>query len=140
MTKYQVSELTGALLDAAVAECGEWKTAHWYFPTMTLDPTFIGWYIYEDSIGESHCMLKPRNAFRQDPRYYSPSTNWEIGGKIIEKHGISIQPTCLQGKWFATYPGHFGMDGDTPLMAAMRVYVARCLGQEVELNESQQSA
>lgn len=38
---HKVDDLTGGLLDAAVAASGEWERAHEHFPTMTLDPSVI---------------------------------------------------------------------------------------------------
>ncbi len=72
---------------------------------------------------------------------YSPTNNWEQGGAIIEREGIEIkkgnplyfpqgnekgdyyEPLWLAGK----------QQGKTPLIAAMRCYVAMKLGHEVEL-------
>jgi len=63
------------------------------------------------------------------------STKWEFGGPIIEREGIDLQ---YQGGetdvWAADI---FNADsmiyGDTPLVAAMRCYVASKLGDEVEV-------
>jgi Protein of unknown function (DUF2591) len=57
------------------------------------------------------------------------STNWAQGGPIIEREGIALIPG-----WTAERPG-FSADGPTPLIAAMRCYVASCLGDEVEIPE-----
>ncbi len=147
---HKVSELTGALLDAAVAECGEWKTAHEHFPTMTLDPTFSGWFIYEHN-GESHCMLKPHNAFRQNAQNWRPSSDWSQGGPIIERERLRIEPrpagiTFLGQRmgvpcWLANIPESGDVAhalnwlGPTPLIAAMRAYVASKFGNEIDLGD-----
>ena len=60
-------------------------------------------------------------------RGYTPSTDWAQGGAIIEREGIALIP-C----WTAERPG-FSADGDTPLIAAMRCYVASKLGEDVEI-------
>jgi hypothetical protein len=52
---------------------------------------------------------------------------WEHGGPIIEREGIALIPG-----WTAERPG-FSADGDTPLVAAMRCYVASKLGDDVDL-------
>jgi hypothetical protein len=65
------------------------------------------------------------------------STKWEFGGPIIEREGIDLQ---YQGGetdvWAADI---FNADsmiyGDTPLVAAMRCYVASKLGDEVEVSD-----
>jgi len=144
MATYKVAELTGALLDAAVAECGEWKTAHEHFPTMTLDPTFSGWFMVKDDLtGNQACLLKPRNGMRQDPQHYSPSTNWAIGGPIIERERITVEHhlsaadgpnLCDDGQaWCAMFDQETTAYGPTPLVASMRCFVASRLGETVEL-------
>ena len=69
-----------------------------------------------------------------------PSTNWAQGGPIIERERISIED-CQDGAglyWEATRiepPAVSEARGPTPLVAAMRCYVASQLGDEVELPE-----
>jgi hypothetical protein len=68
---------------------------------------------------------------------FSPSTDWAQGGPIIEREGINI---IQSGSWFAEMDAdHSGgvihAEGDTPLIAAMRCYVASKLGDEVEIPE-----
>lgn len=74
---------------------------------------------------------------------YRPSEDWEYGGPIIEREVISIgkhtwdddgviswgasKSSLFQGAPFST--------GQTPLIAAMRCYVASKLGEEVEIPE-----
>ena len=57
---------------------------------------------------------------------YSPPTNWAHGGPIIEREVIGVFPT--HGGWAAGL-----QSGPTPLIAAMRCYVASRLGDEVEV-------
>ena len=63
------------------------------------------------------------------------STSWNKGGPIIEWEKINLaspNPTEAQWtamNWFAAYKH----DGPTPLIAAMRCYVASWLGDEVEV-------
>ena len=66
------------------------------------------------------------------------STNWAQGGPIIEREHINVSYEG-QGVWLA---GGFngvcylmGHGGPTPLIAAMRCYVAIKLGDEVEIPE-----
>ena len=136
MTKKHVAKLEGAQLDWAVAMAGqEWKTAHRHFPTMTLDSTFVGVYIAANS-ARSMCVLQPNNPFRQDPHEYNPSTDWQLGGPIIERERMSLGEQ--DGGWGAvcTTADHrlvaFG-SGPTPLIAAMRAFVASKFGDEVEV-------
>jgi hypothetical protein len=68
---------------------------------------------------------------------YNPSGDWWQGGEIIEREWIEI---CRlnngewRGQWYeqATEKIHREY-GDTPLIAAMRCYVASKLGDEVEI-------
>lgn len=75
----------------------------------------------------------------------SPSTDWLVGGPIIERERITVAP--FDGKWAAMLIGNPGRGsayidayieewdavGPTPLIAAMRAFVAAKLGDEVEL-------
>jgi hypothetical protein len=69
---------------------------------------------------------------------YHPSTNWSQGGPIIEREKIGVDCDD-QGVWFASYDlsaeTAWGATGPTPLIAAMRCYVASKLGDEVEIPE-----
>ena len=56
------------------------------------------------------------------------STKWEFGGPIIERQEIS-----LDGSNVACWRANGGWASDTPLIAAMRCYVASKLGAEVEI-------
>ena len=64
-------------------------------------------------------------------KYYphiSPSTDWSQGGPIIEREGIGIFPLGNGRGWAAGL-----RSGPTPLIAAMRCYVASKLGDEVDV-------
>ena len=71
---------------------------------------------------------------------YSPTTNWAQGGPIIERERISIRPDVSTPNFraFVIRPPE-GMShryiGPTPLIAAMRAYVASKLGDEVDVPE-----
>lgn len=122
----KTSELSGAALDWAVAKCEGDREAN-------------------DSDKYDDWDLLPY------------STDWSQGGPIIESEGIGILfdsgSICRKPSWFATpddqftscgYEGEvfeplfmvnerFGVYGPTPLIAAMRCYVASKLGDEVDL-------
>jgi hypothetical protein len=118
--KLKTSELTGLALDWAVARCeGRVLTYH--------------------AISTRNGDRKYAAADADFCTEYSPSTNWAQGGPIIEREEIYVNPTgCAMGwkafSWvdaaqnFA--PEHFG---PTPLIAAMRCFVASKLGDEVEV-------
>jgi hypothetical protein len=69
------------------------------------------------------------------------STNWAQGGPIIEREKISIMEEC-NGTWMGSIGGCTDLDmplwqehATTPLIAAMRCYVASKLGDDVEVPE-----
>jgi hypothetical protein len=73
----------------------------------------------------------------------SPSTQWHYAGPIIEREGITTAPYSTHNgvvrEWKAgrDWPmSHFPYYlGPTPLIAAMRCYVASKLGDEVDIPE-----
>ena len=128
--KIKTNELTGTALDWAVAKCD----------------LGIDWWAAEE----------PRDGLFVDyerTKRYSPSTNWSQGGPIIEREGINlsvnyqddalgsdmIQVGWKANLWNNSVPGTSGFMqwayGPTPLIAAMRCYVASRLGDEVEVPE-----
>ena len=63
------------------------------------------------------------------------STDWAQGGPIIEREMIELVPQS-PALWEAMYRGqHIPHDGPTPLIAAMRCYVASKLGDTVDVPE-----
>ena len=110
----KTSELTGTALDWAVAKCEVLEV--WREPD--------GMYLCEG--GEV--------GFR-----YRPSSDWAQGGPIIEREGISIVldwDVVGEFSWGATRiegPAVSSEQGPTPLIAAMRCYVASKLGDEVAI-------
>lgn len=121
----KVFDLEGALLDYWAAQADEaWKTAHELYPAMTLDPTFKG-----VEIINGVCMLLPTNPYRQNRRPYDPSVSWWIGGPIIERERIDL---AYEFEWSACHDAlYYSVTGPTPLIAAMRAYVASKFGEEV---------
>jgi hypothetical protein len=61
------------------------------------------------------------------------STDWAHGGLIIERENISTDKD--HDCWNASIDGPAYYSGPTPLIAAMRCYVASKLGYEVEIPE-----
>ena len=113
----KTSELTGAALDWAVAKC-EGATEEW-----RSDAPFL-W--------------RGVPCIRIDGHdgNYRPSTDWSQGGPIIEREKIGWFWGTGNEHWCAANPkATFCEDGPTPLIAAMRCYVASKLGDEVEIPE-----
>jgi hypothetical protein len=64
------------------------------------------------------------------------STDWAQSGPIIERECIDLEWTGIpNANFFCTIQGEYEAHGTTPLIAAMRCYVASKLGEEVELPE-----
>lgn len=114
--KIKTSELTGAALDWAVAvcqniECDDENRPIWF--------------------GDGETRID-----------YTPTTNWAQGGPIIEREGLGVVPSADDASvWVASIfepDWKFNRTGPTPLIAAMRCYVASKLGDEVEIPEGLQ--
>ena len=111
---YKTVELEDKLLDAAVAKC------------------LVEQYKKSDPLGRSFWWLEVKK--------FEPSTRWDHGGPIIEKDHITVSHAV--SAWAAFTFRHrqhdkFGhpirIEGPTPLIAAMRAYVASKFGDEVEI-------
>jgi hypothetical protein len=62
------------------------------------------------------------------------STDWRLGGSLIERECIDLEWTGIpNANFFCTIQGEYEAHGTTPLIAAMRCYVASRLGDEVEI-------
>ena len=108
----KTSELIGVALDWAVAEC-----------------EFVG----TPPIKEVSGVL-----YTVEGDYWSPSTDWAHGGPIIEREKMSVEhcnTDTSESPWSACSAGGKYHFGPTPLIAAMRCYVASRLGDEVEIPE-----
>ena len=65
---------------------------------------------------------------------FRPSSAWSQGGPIIERELITIQPVVRPDGWMArTQRQDSVWEGPTPLIAAMRCYVASKLGDTVDV-------
>ena len=73
---------------------------------------------------------------------FSPSTKWSQGGPIIEREKINTHSNTTRmakypdSDWLADCPEHrqcVSFTGQTPLIAAMRCFVASKLGDEIEV-------
>lgn len=125
--KHKVSELEGALLDAAVARIEGIRVR------FGVAENFCVIYRGGDDTG-----LKERRG-----PDFNPSRDWSAGGSIIERELIDVEAPCKNGGrigyWYAyiyepeTAELLQSMSGPTPLIAAMRAFVASKLGEEVEL-------
>ena len=111
----KTSELTGTALDWAVAKC---KPDGMEFRH--------GW--------RKEPLLVAKHDFGN---VFAPSINWAQGGPLIERELIALSPYLYtDDAWqatLATPDKHYCDYGPTPLIAAMRCYVASKLGDEVEI-------
>ena len=119
--RIKTADLTGHALDWAVAKCDQ---PQWS------DEAALLWV--------------------QDDEYqYNPSTDWAIGGPLLERENIGLEKHRLDGpyQWAAcdwhpvVVQGHTCLErskfayGPTPLIAACRCFVASHLGDEVDVPE-----
>ena len=123
--KIKTNELTGAALDWAVAKCED--ILHPWGYIRVQDGRVI-W-------------ITPGNHEKADAWHqYRPSTDWAQGGPIIERGKIDVFWQDHQHAWVGSMSrgtNKIGFRhlqyGHTPLIAAMRCYVASKLGDEVEV-------
>lgn len=71
---------------------------------------------------------------------FEPSEEWSQGGPIIEQEAIGIgclgKSTLFRNPWLAARSeDNTDYGGPTPLIAAMRCFVASKLGDEIEIPE-----
>ncbi len=111
--KIKTSELTGAALDWAVAK------AEGILDRIELEQINGVWSVTIPDLG---CI-------------FEPSICWTQGGSIIEREGIELSRYAPQ--WAAYLGGLIKTSGHgpTPLVAAMRCYVASKLGDEIDVPE-----
>ena len=114
--KIKTSELTGAALDWAVAKCEN-----------ILHP----WGYIRVQDGRTMWITPGDHETADAWHQYSPSTDWAQGGPVIEWENIALYP---HGD--GTYEAEVFLNpkrgaGPTPLIAAMRCYVASKLGDDV---------
>lgn len=145
MTKTQ--DLTGAALDWAVAKCeGIDSRNNWqifFIPyEAEIDDT---WAFICHADNPAHGIKQCKDAYPgcnvvdyEKVPSYSPSTNWAQGGPLIEKYEIDLK-SVSEGVWqasniFDDMEWHHFL-GYSPLVAAMRCFVASKLGDEVDVPE-----
>jgi hypothetical protein len=124
----KTSELTGAALDWAVAQCEGYTGLH----------KIAGRRPHEPQLG----IWPPRKEYGvMDLWELSYSTDWAQGGPIIEREGITVSKEA--GGWSAYFRenlfeddgSEFWRNGPTPLIAAMRCFVASKLGDNIDIPE-----
>lgn len=68
---------------------------------------------------------------------FMPSTDWSQGGPIIERERILIQPEIgkegANNAWSAIAVDGFEEFGPTPMIAAMRCFVASRMGENIQI-------
>jgi hypothetical protein len=64
---------------------------------------------------------------------YAPSTDWSQGGPIIEREGIELLCESFGFRWVASPQKGLEWRGPTPLIAAMRCYVASKFWDEIDV-------
>jgi hypothetical protein len=69
-----------------------------------------------------------------DPHTPLFSTDWALGGPIIEREELSSLKCYGKNDWECSN-GEIFCEGPTPLIAAMRCFVVSHLGDEIEVPE-----
>lgn len=126
--KTKTSELTGRNLNWAVAIALGWK-----------------WKVDNDGkivLARPAKNIHSKKAFDTlGLAYFQPINSWSTAGPIIEREGINLDNYAKNPQWSAWTPaperksGEAQAYGPTPLIAAMRCFVASVLGDEVEIPE-----
>lgn len=144
---YKVSELSGAMLDAAVAKAEGYTRSRF---------GERNYFIVQLHAGRSVCLIDPHPGF--DCAYigsqsgadsvawhFEPSVSWAHGGPIIERECIFITLNDHQPpdhRWVSGLKHQAGpdsatskceMSGASPLVAAMRAYVKSKFGEHVDV-------
>ena len=117
----KTSELTGAALDWAVARLES-----------EASPTGM------DSADILLYRSTATNAWMYKRWAIHYSTDWAQGGPIIERERITLRVDTRGNRWVAFLDGGRvtnRMPDHSPLIAAMRCYVASKLGEEVDVPE-----
>ena len=126
----KTNELTGAALDWAVSIAEGFKPAQLYINKWPNSPASIYTRTFDDEGKPDGYMTGPNRLY---------SHKWEAGGPIIEREGISIVQQGDASDWVASVYNHNEDDwhlhtnGSTPLIAAMRCFVASKLGDDVKI-------
>ena len=113
----KTSELTGVALDWAVAECEGLEV-------------FI-----DDGVVRLSVIPEDEQSLLFQSDLWFPSEDWYQAGSIIERERIAIwgdNYTYWEAECHPECGWHWAK-GETPLVAAMRCYVASKLGDEVEI-------
>lgn len=146
--KHKTSTLEGALLDVAVALA---KNDWIYATSESSDPWLLGVKAYADALPCWFTQEGDAMVSYAEPHPKAYSTDWEHGGPIIDRELIAT--FFVHDAWVAGYDiraeegRHWsdisvdaprievdhGASGPTPLIAAMRAYVASTFGDEVEV-------
>lgn len=111
--KINVSSLTGAALEWAVASA-------------------LGLTDVQISPFNNKFVTVPCEEFRRSIHY---SEHWGEGGPIVEREKITLHPDQMDSKLWVGNVNCKVYAGPTPLVAAMRCFVASKLGDEVEIPE-----
>lgn len=142
MKKIKTENLIGKALDFAVFIAEGFS--YWNYK----DAKFDVWEGYTDWVLDNDGALKKfrfdesysrAGAWRPE-QYWAPSVEWDQGGPFIEKYGFCLLSFGLGDSAWSANASHgrtaaIRIYGPTPLVAAMRCYVASKLGDEVDIPE-----
>ena len=98
--------------------------------TVKINVNFLAGEVLDHMV--SHCVEWSKKFPIFPLRVLPYPTDWAHGGPIIEREGITIQQSPDRDCCMAHNESH-AFEGPTPLIAAMRCYVASKLGEIVEV-------
>jgi len=146
----KTGDLTGPQLDWAVAKCEGVDTRNnacvWFLPFEAESDDLLQFLCMADD--EVHAKEQCEDAYPdctidsvEHLVTFKPSSRWSQGGPIIEREHIStwFEEECpwysvpAGPAWGAGRENWYRYGGPTPLIAAMRCYVASKLGPEIEI-------
>lgn len=136
--KAKTNELTGAALDWAVAKCEGMNERIVFGLGSVRDtgycverPNGTRLFYVLMNVWTKWCEKCETNPWGSGVGIWTPSTKWSQGGPIIERERIELGWNGPD--WLAQIRADAEWYGPTPLIAAMRCYVASKLGDEVDV-------
>jgi hypothetical protein len=117
----KAGDLIGAALDWAVAISEGWESDR--PQDGQLKRKWLGVDLY---------VVAGSNTYAHPANRYSPSTDWNQCGPLIEKHNVSIDVQFRSGRWDAFCSGWVN-NCETPMIAACIAIVKAKLGETVSI-------
>jgi len=131
MIPVNVAELSNQALDYAVALCEglQIQSDPMGFLKDAPHSEQAGFWVWEDGLRGRKWLIGATGNVG-----YSPSSDWVHGGEIINRKRIALTPPDESDPhWTASHVTREVYSGNTPLIAAMRAYVASIYGTRIDV-------